>query len=109
MHRPPEVASAQAVLQHTPSVQKPLWHWMAAVHAAPFTFKPHELFTEQVLGATQSVSLVQVVSQAPALHTKSPQSWLVGVTQVPLPSHFEVGVAEAAAAQTAALQFVPLS
>jgi hypothetical protein len=71
LQRPPEAASAQAVLQHIPSVQKPLWHWLAAVHAAPFTFSPQEFFT-QVFGATQSVSLVHVVLQAPESHRKWP-------------------------------------
>jgi hypothetical protein len=62
---------AQAVLQHTPSVQNPLWHWLAAVHAAPFTFSPQEFFT-QVFGLTQSVSLAQVVMQTPEAHKKLP-------------------------------------
>ena len=71
LQRPPEAALAQALLQHTPSVQKPLWHWLAAVHAAPFTFSPQEFFT-QVFGATQSVSFVQVVMQVLEAHTKLP-------------------------------------
>ena len=71
-HQPPDVASEQAVLQHTPSVQNPLWHWLDAVHAAPSTFRPQELLT-QVSGAIQSVSLAQVVLHAPAAHTKLPQ------------------------------------
>jgi hypothetical protein len=71
LHRPPAVASVHAVLQQTPSVQNPLWHPLPALHAAPFSFKPQELFT-QVSGATQSVSLVQVVLQAPELQTKLP-------------------------------------
>ena len=33
LHRPPEERpSLQTLLEHTPSVQKPLWHWLAAVH-----------------------------------------------------------------------------
>jgi hypothetical protein len=27
--------AVHAVLQHTPSAQKPLWHWSTAVHAVP--------------------------------------------------------------------------
>jgi hypothetical protein len=75
LHRPPDVASAQSVLQQTPSVQKPLWHWLALVQAAPFTFRPQELLT-QVLGGTQSVvsvAGVQPVLQAEAAQTNVPQ------------------------------------
>jgi len=106
LHRPPEVASAQAELQQTPSVHNPLWHWVADVHAAPFTFSPQELFT-QVSGATQSVSLVQVVLQAPEAHTKLPHDWLAGVEQAPRPSQVEAGVTEDVLAQTAGLQLRP--
>lgn len=108
LHSPPEAASAQAELQHTPSVQNPLWHWLAVVHATPLTFNPQELFT-QVSGATQSVSLVHVVLQAPESHTKPPHDWLAGVVQAPLPSQVETGVTEEVPAQTAALQLKPLS
>jgi hypothetical protein len=110
LHKPPEVASAQAVLQHTPSVQNPLWHWPAAVHAKPFPFKPQELFT-QVSGGLQSVSFVQMFRQAFALelHTKLPQGILAGVLQVPLPSQVEPGMAKDVLAQTGSLQGEPWS
>jgi hypothetical protein len=78
-HKPPEVALEQALLQHTPSVQNPLWHWLDAVHAAPLTLRPQlstpEMVT-QVLGETQSwacVATVHVVLHAPASHAKPPQ------------------------------------
>ena len=83
VHRPPEAASAQAELQQAPSVQNPLWHWPAEVHAAPFTFNPQELCT-QVSGAAQSVSWVQVVLQAPEAQTKLPHDWLAEVHAAPL-------------------------
>jgi hypothetical protein len=108
LHKPSEDASAQTELQHTPSVQNPLWHCPDAVHAAPFTFKPHELFT-QVSGATQSASLAHTVLQAPESHMKLPQDWLGGVVHAPLPSHVDTGVAEDALAQMAGLQLAPLS
>ena len=108
LHRPPETASAQAELQQTPSVQNPLWHWLADVHAALFTFNPQELFT-QVSGATQSVSFVQVVLQPPEAHTKLPHDWLAGVEQAPRPSQVEAGVAEDVPAQTAAWHWEPLA
>jgi hypothetical protein len=41
LHRPPVVwSSEQALLQHTPSVQNPVWHWLDEVHVAPLTFRP---------------------------------------------------------------------
>jgi hypothetical protein len=107
LHRPPEGASEQALLQHTPSVQNPLRHWVAAVHAAPSPFRPQELFA-QVLGGAQSVSLVQVVLHAPESHAKVTQPWVAGAGQVPFPSHFEANEATDALAQTASLQPVPL-
>lgn len=57
LHKPPLLASAQALLQQTPSVQKPLWHWLALEHVAPFTLRPQEPFT-QVAGGTQSLASV---------------------------------------------------
>ena len=111
LHRPPDVASAHKVLQQTPSVQKPLWHWLALVHAAPFTFKPQELLTH-VLGGTQSfdsVAGVQLLLQAEAAQTNVPQDSLAGVTQAPWPSQVEVGVIDTEVAQMAAPQLSPLS
>ncbi len=63
MHRLLLVPSAQALLQHTPSVQKPLPHCSPLVQAAPLGLRPHELFT-QVLGGTQSPSLLHEERQA---------------------------------------------
>jgi hypothetical protein len=105
------VASAHALSQHTPSVQKPLWHWLALVQAAPFTLRPHELLT-QVLGGTQScasVAGVQVVLQAPAAQVKVPQDCTAGVAQAPLPSQVEVGVTDDGPAHAAGLQLSPWS
>jgi hypothetical protein len=82
MHSPPDAASLHALLQQTPSVQKPLWHCVPVVHTAPGGFSPHELFS-QVLGATQSLSEVQVVLQALFEQMKLPQEWVSGVTQEP--------------------------
>jgi hypothetical protein len=50
------------VLQHTPSVQFPLTHSGPVLHADPLALVPHELLM-QLLGLTQSESLVQVVLQ----------------------------------------------
>lgn len=107
-HSPPEAASAQAEVQQTPSVQKPLVHCWAEVHAAPFVFRPQEPFT-QALGGVQSESVVQVVLHAPELQTKTPQPRLAGVVHAPLPSQVEAGVTREALAQTADLQDKPFS
>lgn len=96
LHNPPELASAQALLQQTPSVQKPLWHWLALEQVAPFTLRPHDPFT-QVAGGTQSlasVADVQLILHAPFSQTNPPHGWLDGVRQPPLPSQVEAGVTE---------------
>jgi hypothetical protein len=104
------VAPEQALLQHTPSVQKPLWHWLVAVHAAPLTLRPQvsaPAIVTQVLGARQSwacVATVHVVLHAPATQAKLPQSWSLGVMQAPLPSQVAAGVTEDVLAQMDGLQ-----
>ena len=65
--------SAQPKLQHTPSVQIPLVHWLAAVQAAPFCLSPQE-FPVQVAGEIQSVLLVQVDLHAPPAQMKFTQA-----------------------------------
>lgn len=106
MHNP-VVASLQAVLQQTPSVQKLLAHWVPVEQAAPAGFKPHELLT-QVFGGTQSASSVQVFLHAPVAQMNVPHDWLAGVVHTPRPLHVDTGVADDVVAQTAALQLVPL-
>ena len=68
MQIPPVAASLQAVLQQTPSVQKPLAHWGPASGARTVrrAFCPQELPT-QVLGGTQSLSVAQIFSHAAEL------------------------------------------
>lgn len=111
LHKPPRTASLQAVLQHTPSVQNPLWHCCALVQAAPFTLRPQDPFTH-VLGGVQScasVAAVQLLLHAAFWQAKAPHDWLAGVTQVPAPSQVEAGVTDDEVAQTAGLQRIPLS
>ena len=110
LHRPPEVASAQAVSQHNPSVQNPLLHWVAAVQAPPLGFRPQEptpLVTTQVAGATHSASVVQISLHAADAQIKGSQGLLSGVAQAPAPSQVEAGVTEDVLAQTAGLQLRP--
>jgi hypothetical protein len=64
--------SAQPKLQHTPSVQMPLVHWLAAVHGAPFCLRPQE-FPWQVAGEMQSALLMQVDLHALPAQMKLPQ------------------------------------
>jgi hypothetical protein len=109
LHSPPVEASAHAVLQHSPSVQKPLWHWLAAVHDTPLALRPQVLFA-QMLTPEQScawVAGVQLFLQAPEAQVKGSQALLLGVTQLPLPSQVEAGVSVDAPAQAEALQLVP--
>jgi hypothetical protein len=106
IHSPPVVASLHAVLQQTPSVQKPLAHWGPLAHDCPAGFFPQELPT-QVLGGTQSLSVAQILSHAAELQMNVPHDRLSGVTQVPRPSHVEAGVSEELVAQLEPLQLKP--
>ena len=54
----------QAVAQQTPCSQNPELHSPAAPHVAPIGFLP-QLPPVQTLGATQSLSVVQVTRHAP--------------------------------------------
>jgi hypothetical protein len=99
-------ASLQAELQHTPSVQLPLAHCSPAVQAAPLGLRPHELFTH-VLGATQSLSRLQVDKQVPPLQAKVPHDTSAGVTQLACPSHVDAGVSDDAVEHAAALHGRP--
>jgi hypothetical protein len=108
LHRPVAASSLHALSQHTPSVQWPLTHCVLAVQAAPSAFSPHEL-PAQVLGDTQSLSCLQTELHAPLAQAKVPQEAVLGVEQVPLPSHLEAAMAEDEVGQLAALQLVPLS
>ena len=54
--------SEHAKLQHTPWAQNPDLHSLPALQSAPSGFFPQEVFT-QVLGATQSASLVHALKQ----------------------------------------------
>lgn len=53
-----------AVAQHTPCAQVPELHSAAMVHTAPLGFLP-QLIIAQLLGATHSALVVQVVRHAP--------------------------------------------
>jgi hypothetical protein len=108
MQSPPGLASLQAVLQQTPSVQLPLLHCAPRVQTAPFGLRPQEPFT-QVLGGTQSLSRLQLERHAVLLHAKVPQDTSVGVAQLPRPSQAEAGVCAEAVAQVADLQASPLA
>jgi hypothetical protein len=57
----------QASAQQTPSTQKLLAHWLAAVQACPFDLGP-QLPLTHLWVVKQSLSLVQTPTQAPSLH-----------------------------------------
>ena len=104
----PAMAAVQALSQQAPSVQKLLSHCVPAVHEAPFPLRPQEL-PAQVLGDTQSASVLQVLSHAAELQMNLPQSKAGGVTHAPSPSQAEAGVCEEFVAQAEALQLSPFA
>jgi hypothetical protein len=57
----------QALVQHTPSTQKLLAHWLAAVQGCPGDLGP-QLPLTQVWPVTQSASTLHVPTQAPSVH-----------------------------------------
>jgi hypothetical protein len=85
--------------QQTPSVQRPLMHWLAPPgQVCPFGLSAQLLVEPepwQVSGATQSVSAVQVVLQlwVLVLQLNPPvQADEVGAAQAPVPLQWETGV-----------------
>jgi len=85
---------SQALSQQTLSwlQVKPATHWLVVAHVPPFAMSPHELFTH-VFGAVQSAFVVHELMhmRAVASHRPGAQFTFAGVTQVPLPSHFDCG------------------
>jgi hypothetical protein len=101
-------APVHAVRQQVPCSQKPLEHSAVVVHIAPFGFLP-QLPPVQTLGATQSVSAVQVTRQLPlGPQLYAPQLVAVAVPHVPAPSQVRAGVNEVPV-QVDAAQVVPLA
>jgi hypothetical protein len=85
----------QAVLQQTPSAQKPDVHSLAKVQATPAIF----LAAQRLVVALQYEVVGQSVSVAQAVRHPSttsqvalPQSCNVTALQAPFPSHADVGV-----------------
>lgn len=95
----------QAVLQQTPSAQKPLRHSAPFEHVWPGPFFP-QLPPWHVLGATHSELLPQDPRQAASAQVYGAQ--LIGepVMHVPAPSQMLAGI-NVAPEQAAALQIVP--
>jgi len=102
------------VPQQTPSVQKPLMHWLAVVQACPLGLSAQLLLVPdpwQVVGATQSVSAVQVVLQTLLVvsQTKLPAQVVdVAAAQVPVPVQCDTGVKVEPAGQAALPQATPV-
>jgi hypothetical protein len=78
-------AAGQAVAQHTPCAQTPVLHWSSLEQTAPIGTFPQLPFM-QVLGATQSTSVVQVVLHRPDPQINGAQGWLWAAWQMPRPS-----------------------
>jgi hypothetical protein len=97
----------QAALQQTPCAQKLELHWALLAQAAAAAFLV-QLPPLQVNGATQSVSAVQVVLQAPLPQTYGSHADVVTVWQVPVPLHVRAGVS-VEPVQEAGAQVVPVA
>jgi hypothetical protein len=82
----------QALLQQTPSTQKPLPQSPAATHAVPFVSWGTHTPAEQKLPVVQSLFDPHDVAQDVAPHTYAPHDVAVPVRQVPAPSQVPAGV-----------------
>jgi hypothetical protein len=76
-----------AVLQQTPSMQLPLEHWAAAVHAAPLMSVATHDVPEQKNPARQSLFAAHEVLHIVAPQMYGEQSVVPAPTHIPMPSH----------------------
>jgi hypothetical protein len=82
----------QAAPQQTPCSQKPELHSGPPPHAAPIGFLP-QLLLMQLLGATQSASVVQMVRQRPSVaQLNGAHDWPGVEAQTPAPSQRKADV-----------------
>jgi hypothetical protein len=96
----------QAVLQQTPSTQKPLMQSVAAAQVWPLPFLP-QLPPWQVAGATHWLLSLQLGLQAVPSQTKGAQSMGVPIMQLPSPSHSLAGISMFVPAQLPTLHGLP--
>jgi hypothetical protein len=102
----------QAVLQQTPSAQKPVRHWLLLSQGTPSGRGP-QLPALQLAGLTQSASEAQTSLQtalaAPLALTQMEGLQVIGepVWQVPLPSQLDAGTSPLPPAQAEGPQPVP--
>jgi hypothetical protein len=97
----------QAAPQQIPCSQKPELHSTALPQVAPTGFLP-QLPLRQLLGATQSLSLAQIVRQLPVVpHMNGAHDCPGVVTQVPRPSQRNA-VVSVETSQPAGLHIVPV-
>jgi hypothetical protein len=87
-HCPPHAAS-----QHTPSTQKPLWHWFAWAQLAPCASLGAQTPAAQKSPGTQSESAAQLPRQAAWPQTYGAQGWVCAAGQRPAPSQAAASVA----------------
>lgn len=86
-----------AALQHTPSTQNPLPHWLDAVQAPPLPTLPAHWPPEQNEPDTQSESPAQDVLHAVVLHTYGAQVEMAPATHAPVPLQVAATVCDPAA------------
>ncbi len=89
-------APVQALLQQTPSTQKPDAHWLASVQLVPVICLP-QLPLRHLIPGAQSPSDAQRVTQALAAVSQpnGAQIFTAPATQLPAPSHVRIPPTEA--------------
>jgi hypothetical protein len=92
----------QALVQHTPSTQKPELQSLGEVQLWPAVRCCPQLPLVQVFGDAHCVVLVQRVGHAAPAHRNGPQSAVPRSAQVPLPSQVEARCKRVAPLQAAA-------
>ena len=78
-------------LQHTPSTQNPLPHWLADVHAMPRPVWLTQVPPLQKYPAAHCSLPVQLARQLAPPQTYAPQLWVAGCVQAPAPLQWPAG------------------
>ena len=100
-------APAQASSQQTPSLQMPLAHWLAALHAWPRPLGPQLPPMQAGASPVQSSAVWQLPVQAPLLHWNGAQVTVLPALQVPRPSQRLAATSAMSLEQRAGWQMVP--
>jgi hypothetical protein len=100
-------APAQASSQQTPSLQMPLAHWLAPLHAWPRPLGPQLPFMQAGASPVQSSAVWQLPVQAPLLHWNGAQLTEPPCLQDPSPSQRLAATRVLSVLQLAGWQMVP--